>query len=324
MGKPPAVLAFVLLWPGLVFGADAPPRGRDYPGLMRRFVQDLSARAKAVDPRFLVVPQGGISLLGEADAPQREYLAAIDGVGQEEVFYGYDNQDDRPTPPEETAFFLDHLRVARAAGKAVLSIDYAGDRGRVNDALARNAAEGFIPFVADRRGLDGVPAHPERPVNENARDVRSFQEVKNFLYVIDGGRFGSKDRYIRALAATNHDLLVVDLFVHPWVATREDVGRLKVKKNGGKRLVLCYVSIGEAEDYRFYWKPGWRPGSPVFLGPENPDWKHNFAVKYWTPAWKAIFLDGKDSYLARVQAAGFDGIYLDKVDEFEWFAEHGE
>ena len=33
---------------------------------------------------------------------------------------------------------------------------------------------------------------------------------------------------------------------------------------------------------------------------------------------------GKDSYLSRVQAAGFDGIYLDKVDEYEWFEDKGE
>ena len=88
--------------------------------------------------------------------------------------------------------------------------------------------------------------------------------------------------------------------------------------------MLCYVSIGEAEDYRFYWKKGWKPGNPAFLGPENPQWKRNFAARYWEPAWQAVFLGGKDSYLSRVQAAGFDGVYLDKVDEYEWFEEHGE
>ena len=100
--------------------------------------------------------------------------------------------------------------------------------------------------------------------------------------------------------------------------------RLKTKANGGKRLVLCYVSIGEAEDYRSYWKKGWRPGRPAFLGPENPHWKRNFAVKYWEPAWQALFVGGEDSYLSRVLSAGFDGIYLDKVDEYECFEEQGE
>ena len=40
-------------------------------------------------------------------------------------------------------------------------------------------------------------------------------------------------------------------------------------------------SVGEAEDYRFYWRKGWKAGSPSFLGKENPQWKHNYAVRYW-------------------------------------------
>ena len=205
-----------------------------------------------------------------------------------------------------------------------MSIDYASKKELVDDAYAKNAAAGFIPFVADRRGLDGVPKYPEKPVNENASDVKALKDVKNFLCVIDGGKFGSKEKYLAALAKTNHDLLVIDLFTGDWTATANDLKALKVKANGGRRLVLCYVSIGEAEDYRFYWQKGWKPGNPAFIGPENPQWKRNFAVKYWEPAWQAIFVGGKDSYLSRVQAAGFDGIYLDKVDEYEWFEEHGE
>ena len=28
---------------------------------------------------------------------------------------------------------------------------------------------------------------------------------------------------------------------------------IKIKNNGGKRIVVAYLSIGEAENYRFYW-----------------------------------------------------------------------
>ena len=302
----------------------APVPKRDYRDAMRQFVKALSLQAKKTDPAFLVVPQGGIGLLSDGDKPAADYLKAIDGVGQEEVFYGYDNKDNRKTPKKETDFFLRQLALAKTAGKAVLSIDYASKRDLIDDAFARNKAAGFVAFVADRRGLDGIPVYPAQPVNENAAEVKSLKDVKNFLYIIDPGKFGSKEKYLAALAKTNHDLLVIDLFTGDWKATAADLTGLKVKANGGRRLVLCYVSIGEAEDYRFYWKKDWKPGSPAFLGKENPQWKHNFAVKYWEPAWQTIFLGGKESYLSKVQAAGFDGIYLDKVDEFEWFEEHGE
>ena len=36
--------------------------------------------------------------------------------------------------------------------------------------------------------------------------------------------------------------------------TFNEIIALKTKKNGGQRLVIAYMSIGEAEDYRFYWQ----------------------------------------------------------------------
>ena len=62
------------------------------------------------------------------------------------------------------------------------------------------------------------------------------------------------------------------------------IEELKIKNNGGKRLIIVYLSIGEAEDYRFYWnkkKPNW-------IVKENENWEGNCIVKYWSPEWKNI------------------------------------
>jgi cysteinyl-tRNA synthetase len=327
MSRLPIVAVTVLLAVSAPAAPAAAPK-RDYRAAMRDFVVALSTAAKKADPAFLVVPQGGLALLtdtGEPDGrPDAAYLKAIDGVGQEEVFYGFDNRDNRETPRKETDAFLALLAVAKAAGKPVLATDYAGKKGLIDDAYARGAAAGLVSFVADRRGLDRIPKYPEKPVGENADDVRTLKDARNFLYLIDGGRLGSKAKYLAALAKTNHDLLILDPFAGGWTATADEIKPLKAKANGRRRLVLCYVSVGEAEDYRSYWKKGWKPGSPAFLGPENPQWKGSYAVRYWDLDWQAVFLGGEGSYLARVQKAGFDGVYLDKVDEFEWFEGHGE
>jgi cysteinyl-tRNA synthetase len=322
-------LAAVLLCVAVaILPAAGPAARRDYRSAMREFVQAISVSAKAARPDFVIVPQGGVELLtatGEPKGPPAaDYLKAIDGIGQEEVFYGYNNKDNRKTPKKETDHFLALLGVARSAGKPVLSIDYASKHDLADDALRRNAAAGFVPFIADRRGLDGIPAYPTKPVGENAADVTRLSAAKNFLYVIDGGRFGSQAKYLAALAATNYDLIVLDPFTGNDPVAPADLKPLKTKANGGRRMLLCYVSIGEAEDYRFYWQKDWKPGQPSFIGREDPQWKRNFAVKYWDPAWQKLILEGPQSYLSRVIAAAFDGIYLDKVDEYEWFEEHGE
>lgn len=100
---------------------------------------------------------------------------------------------------------------------------------------------------------------------------------------------------------------------------RETVDALR----GGGRVALAYVSIGEAESYRGYWRETWTTQPPAWLGPENPDWEGNFAVRFWDPGWRAILL-ADDGPLARIVAAGWDGAYLDLVDVYERWVELGE
>jgi cysteinyl-tRNA synthetase, unknown class len=101
--------------------------------------------------------------------------------------------------------------------------------------------------------------------------------------------------------------------------TSEDIKRVRESLAGG-RVVLCYLSIGEAENYRYYWKKNWKPdpeppqwkGFPSFLGPENPGWEGNFIVNYSDHEWQKIII----GYLDKIIAQDFDGIYLDIVDGF--------
>jgi cysteinyl-tRNA synthetase len=92
------------------------------------------------------------------------------------------------------------------------------------------------------------------------------------------------------------------------------------------------MSIGEAEDYRFYWDERWAPDgdpsddAPRWVGPTNEAWEGNFKVRYWDQAWQRLILGGPDQpgYLDRVLDAGFDGVYLDIIDGYEFFGPDGD
>jgi cysteinyl-tRNA synthetase, unknown class len=126
------------------------------------------------------------------------------------------------------------------------------------------------------------------------------------------------------LASVPYDAIVIDYSRDGRDATAlsaAEVARLKVKPDGTARLVLAYMSIGEAENYRFYWKPDWNdepelPGqtaAPAWRAKPNGEWGGNYAVRYWDPDWQAIII-GEGGYLERILKAGFDGVWLDKVD----------
>jgi cysteinyl-tRNA synthetase len=189
----------------------------------------------------------------------------------------------------------------------------------MDDSYERNLNEGFISFAADRRDLDHIPSHPTPPHRSNSEDVENLGNARNFLYLIDPEQYPDKDSYLNALRGSEHDLLIIDLFYHGIALTPSEVDTLKVKDGGGSRLVICYMSIGEAEDYRYYWKEEWKDDPPAWIDEENHDWEGNYKVRYWDRIWHSIIYGSDGAFADRIISAGFDGVYLDLIDAFEYY-----
>jgi len=293
---------------------------------MRSFVEAISAYSKAHRENFIVVPQNGLELLAqdpEKDSPdmlvpETAYINAIDGVGCEDLFYGY-NDDNKPTPQRVTDYLVAYLNVAEFNDVQGLVTDYCWKQSYVNHSFTANNALGFVSFAADHRELDIVPAYPLVPHNENAADCTSLSRAHNFLYLINPDGFESRQAYLETLASSRYDLLIIDYFHNGSALLPDEITGLKQKPQGGSRLVIAYMSIGEAEDYRYYWQPGWEQEAPAWLESENPYWPGNFVVHYWHPDWQGLIYGNADAYLDRILAAGFDGVYLDTIDSFEYF-----
>ncbi len=162
-------------------------------------------------------------------------------------------------------------------------------------------------------------------VPADALDPR-LQAINDWLYVLQW------DTGVTAgdVAGASFDLAVVDYSLDGGESgelTAQEVAALR----GGGQIVLAYLSIGEAEDYRYYWDPAWAdqpapdPDAPSWLGPTNPDWAGNYKVRYWEAAWQAILFGTASgpskSYLDRIVDQGFDGVYLDIVDAFYYWSE---
>ena len=146
-------------------------------------------------------------------------------------------------------------------------------------------------------------------------------KVKRWAYVLQGPRLAIKEGpplTIDQIIDTPYDLTVIDYSgdgSHKREFRRKDIERLQKK---GK-IVLAYMSIGEASDFRFYF----RILSKNIIESPNPDWPGAYKVRYWLPEWQK-FIYGKDSgfrksWLDRILDAGFDGVYLDIVDAYLHF-----
>lgn len=308
-----------------LFSCPPPPLDRDFRQDMRNFVQDISAYTKNIDGDFIIIPQNGHELYttnSEPDGPpDTTYLWAIDGVGREDLFYGYD-EDDEPTPADERNEMIDYLDIAETYDVEALVTDYCSTTGNVDTSYDENSNLGYISFAADSRELDTIPVYPAVPYHQNPDDIYDLYDAQNFLYLLNPGEYTTKPEYLNALRATNYDLLIIDLFYDGTdILSPANVTSLKVKNSGEDRLVIAYMSIGEAEDYRYYWDDDWYDDPPEWIETENPDWPGNYIVRYWYKEWQDIIYGNNDSYVKKIIDAGFNGVYLDIIDAYEYFEE---
>lgn len=130
--------------------------------------------------------------------------------------------------------------------------------------------------------------------------------VRNFHYQL-------QNTHQDALISNDIDLYILD-------AQKEDgsywtPSELFEVTRQGVAKAICYLSIGEAEDYRRYWNP-----FAEYLGPENPDWKGNYRAKFWMSEWQDIVFKQLDG----IMKMGFDGVYLDVVDVYRFWADRGQ
>jgi cysteinyl-tRNA synthetase len=112
------------------------------------FVIAISGYAKARDPDFLIYPQNG-----EALGAHPEYLAAVDGIGREDVWYNNDDvQDDTNTT-------LGYLELFSDAGKHVIVIDYPTDTELIADFIGKAEDLGYSSYPGVR-DLDEIRSFP--------------------------------------------------------------------------------------------------------------------------------------------------------------------
>lgn len=291
---------------------------------MRKFVIELSRAGKKMKPGFLIIPQNAVDIItvnGERDGPAAgDYIASIDGLGLEELFFG--TPADGAVSPKTTAdFLIPFLKILKNRNRQILIIDYVKTSAQAESSYQKSEKYGFLSFQAER-SLSMIPGWIKNP---NRGNIASLKDAKNFLFMINGSKFINIHWYMDQLKKSDWDILIIDLFFHGTRLTNEQVNSLKIKKSGGKRLVISYLSIGEAEDYRYYWKPAWKKSPPPFLEKENPEWKGNYKVKYWMDEWKEIITGKADgtgfsgSYVKQILDAGFDGVYLDIIDAAFYF-----
>lgn len=276
---------------------------------MQEFVIQISDYARKADPDFIIVPQNGAELafnkLNPDAGTNSAYLNAVDGFGIEELFYTEKSKVD--------GYRLKMLQKLQPKKKILVS-EYILNKSAAAETVAKNKKEGFLcfPRSADNEGYKQIP----EITDENSHDINKLSDAKNYLYLINSSNYKQRFYYLKDIAKTNYDVVIIDLFFHTKPFTAEEIRQLQTKANGAKRLVLAYINIGSAENFRYYWDGNWIIGDPAWLKKKYEGYDDEFYVEFWNPEWQKIIYGNKDSYMKKILDAGFDGAYLDNVEAY--------
>jgi len=279
---------------------------------MKDFIKEIR---DSTNKEKIIITQNGNELYFKNGKIDSKFFAITNGTTQESLYYGDVLRFNVPTAKGLKNELLELTVPIRKNGKPIFVINYGKGQKKIDFLKKEDLKTKFVSELLPSLNVDKLYETIE---DYNDEDIYSLNEVKNFLCLLNPENFSNIDEYYQALKNTNYDLLLIEVSYNNIFFTEEQIEELKIKNNGGKRLVIAYLSIGEAEDYRFYWNKKWNKKKPNWIVKENENWEGNYIVKYWSPEWKNIIKE----YQKKLDEIGVDGYLLDTVDTYQYFEEN--
>jgi cysteinyl-tRNA synthetase len=276
----------------------------DFRELLREFIQRISAYARSQNPNFVVVTKGSLELLTKIDiidvkkvSSARTYMRSIDGILVDGLFFG-ERTVGVPTKPERLEKTLNYVRLAKKNNLNVMVMDYVADAQQAEQSYGFNEELELTPFVAGAKGedLNSIPTFRKDPFMENSKSILSMIDAKNFLYLGNTSSFGRQDEFSLRIHDTNYDIIAVNI-MH---------GRTPLSRQA-------------AASHDYFWKPGWREGSPTWISGNTKDSPDRHFIQYWRPEWQNIIFGDTNSYIYGLIAQGFDGVILTGLEAYKYF-----
>jgi cysteinyl-tRNA synthetase len=147
--------------------------------------------------------------------------------------------------------------------------------------------------------------------------AQAAEELNDFVYQL-------RRINLASIRQTKFDLVITDYSrddSHEKKFTPEKIAGLKASP-GGFKTVLSYMSIDEAEDYRWYWQRSWGPEQERQAPRRRPNvagtLESELAGQLQGPLLGPGLLPRDNPRdLDKALAAGYDGVYLDIVDTYQ-------
>lgn len=116
---------------------------------------------------------------------------------------------------------------------------------------------------------------------------------------------------VAELADDRSDVVVVgDYAIGGRELTASDIQMIRSQARAGSKFVLAYMNFSESSPASGTWDQAWSLSRPSWSAGDSCVVPDGMRVKFWEAEWKAVVYRRPGSYLDRIIALGFDGIYI--------------
>lgn len=199
-------------------------------------------------------------------------------------------------------------------GIGIISIDQCSEN-QLDDAIKKSVYQKIPTYIFSNPQIAFKDAKNQLLINENAENIENAEQAENILFLLDSSKFKNKENYLREIENSNFDIVVISPFFQGKALKKEDIERLKYKKNGTLRKVIAAMNISETDSDKYYWQPEWKIGSPSWLKRPSFVDKKGIIVEYWSEDWQKII----SKYFKGIVMQGFDGAFLTGLENYQYF-----
>ena len=312
---------------------DFPENIKNYRDAMRENVIMLSKYAKSINPNFIIMAHEGQDLLHDS-----LWEFHLDDYNQSRRFGYSADRDTLFTQKQDInnkklntlsktyvqnidAEVLNNLYCQPDKHKTVIkepiqlfSIDYCRPEN-LDDAIKASVAQKTPTYIFTNAKYAFKDAKNQLLINENAVNIENLSQAKNILFLLDTKKYRDKEQYLTDIGNSNFDMVVISPFFKGQPLTKEDVNRLKYKKNGTLRKIIAALNISETDNQKYYWRSDWKIGSPSWLKRASFVDKEGIIVEYWSEEWQKIL----SNYFKGIVMQEFDGAFFTGLDNYRYF-----
>lgn len=309
----------------------------NYRALMRDNLLMLMDYARSHNPNFQIIAHEGQVLLAKS---RWEYdLEGYNQVrrketGTKDPYFLIDNKIARNHPAEGTpayqylhginAIVLNNLYCGKGQEEdltinhnlGLISIENCPNEQMLDQAIMRSLLDnkiiyGFSNLKSAFKDLNSQPL-----INDSASNIYQVSQAKNITFLLNDKNYNSKEEILNEIASSNYDIVIINpIFQHSQPFSIEDINRIKLKKNGARRLIIAEINVSEASTTDYFWNPRWKLNNPSWLVRKSFVSQNSYITRYWDEEWKKII----SRYFKDIVRSGYDGAFFTGIENHQYF-----